>query len=45
MAWRNQTTQSTTELKVRNNAGTVVFKAATTDSGTEFTKGQFVTGP
>lgn len=45
MAWRNQTTQSTTELKVRNNAGSVVFKAATTDSGSEFTKGQFVTGP
>lgn len=45
MAWRNQTTQSTTELKVRNNAGSVVFKAATTDSGTEFTKGQFVAGP
>lgn len=45
MAWRNSTTQSTTELKVRNNAGSVVFKAATTDSGSEFTKGQFVTGP
>lgn len=45
MAWRNSTTQSTTELKVRNNAGSVIFKAATTDSGSEFTKGQFVTGP
>ena len=45
MVWRNSTTQSTTELKVRNNAGSVIFKAATTDSGSEFTKGQFVTGP
>lgn len=45
MAWRNQTTQSTTELKVRNNAGSVICKAATTDSGSEFTKGQFVAGP
>lgn len=45
MTWRNSTTQSTTELKVRNNAGTVICKAATTDSGTEFTKGQYVTGP
>lgn len=45
MAFRNQTTQSTSELKVRNAAGSVVFKAATTDSGTEFTKGQYQTGP
>lgn len=45
MAWRNQTTQSTTELKVRNASGSVICKAATTDSGTEFTKGAFVTGP
>jgi hypothetical protein len=45
MTWRNATTQSTTEMKVRNNSGSVVFKAATTDSGSEFTKGQYVTGP
>lgn len=45
MTWRNATTQSTTELKVRNNAGSVICKAATTDSGSEFTKGQYVTGP
>lgn len=45
MTWRNQTTQSTSELKVRNNAGSVIFKATTTDSGTEFTKAQYQTGP
>lgn len=45
MTWRNQTTQSTTEMKVRNNAGSVICKATTTDSGSEFTKGQYQTGP
>jgi hypothetical protein len=45
MTWRNSTTQSTTEMKVRNNAGSVICKATTTDSGSEFTKGQYQTGP
>lgn len=39
--WRNQTTDSTTESKVRNNAGTVLTKATLSDSGSEFTKGQY----
>lgn len=45
MTWRNQTTQSPSEMKVRNAAGSVITKATTTDSGTEFTKGQYQTGP
>lgn len=39
--WRNQTTESTSESKVRNNAGTVLAKATLSDNGTEFTKGQY----
>lgn len=41
LTWRNQTTDSTTESKVRNNAGTVITKATLSDNGTEFTKGQY----
>jgi len=39
--WRNQTTESTSESKVRNNAGTILTKATLSDNGSEFTKGQY----
>jgi len=41
MALRNESTQSQTEAKIKNNAGTVITKATLSDSGTEFTKGQY----
>jgi len=41
MAWRNQTTESTSESKIRNNAGTIITKASLSDNGTEFTKAQY----
>lgn len=41
MTWRNESTQSQTESKVKNSAGTVITKSTLSDSGTEFTKGQY----
>lgn len=40
MALRNEKTDSATEVKIRDNAGTVITKATLSESGGEFSKGQ-----
>lgn len=45
MAMRNELTTDASSKKVRNNAGTVVFKKALSDNGTVYTEEKAVTGP
>jgi len=45
MALRNKETSSTTALSIRNNAGTVITKAALSDDGSIFTRDKLITGP
>ena len=45
MALRNKETSSTNTLSIRNNAGTVITKAPTSDDGSTFTRDKLVTGP
>lgn len=45
MELTNQTTADATSKKVRNRAGTVVYKSALSDDGTTFTKDVAVAGP
>lgn len=41
MALRNKLTQTSTELKIHNDAGTAIAKSATSDDGTTFTRDEF----
>jgi hypothetical protein len=45
MALRNQLTQTASEMKIRNNAGAVICKSATSDDGTTFTRDRLAAGP
>jgi hypothetical protein len=45
MALRNQLTQTASEMKIRNNAGTVICKSATSDDGSTFTRDKLAAGP
>ncbi len=45
MALRNETETDAALLEIKNNAGTVICKAALSDDGTDFTKAKFATGP
>jgi len=45
MAWRNESTRTSSLYNVKNDAGTVICKATLSDNGTTFTKAEFVTGP
>ena len=45
-AWRNRTTQTATQLSVyADDATTIDHKAAVSDNGTTYDKGEFATGP
>ena len=45
-AWRNKSTQTATETKIYDDAGTTVdHKVTLSDDGTTFTKGEVATGP
>lgn len=45
MTWRNDSGASTTERKVKNDAGVVQTKAPMSDDGTDFNPGKLVSGP
>jgi len=45
MALRNEFTSSATELKIRNNAATVIAKSTQSDSGSIYTREKMVSGP
>ena len=41
MSLRNEHTATSSQEKIKNNAGTVIATSAVSDDGTTFTKGQF----
>jgi len=45
MYFRNEVTQTSSTLSLKNNAGTVIAKATVSDDATTFTKGEMVSGP
>jgi hypothetical protein len=45
MTLRNKFTQTATEAKVHNDAGTAIAKAAVSDDGTTFTRNEMESGP
>lgn len=45
-AWRNKNMTDSSTIEVYDDAGTtVLFKSSISDDGTDFTKGEYVTGP
>lgn len=45
MALRNESERTSSELKIKNDAGTVICKGSLADDGTTFTKGELAAGP
>jgi hypothetical protein len=45
MALRNKLTQTSSQMSVHDNAGTVICKSATSDDGTTFTRDTLASGP
>lgn len=45
LATRNNTTADASFVKLRNDAGTVIAKAAVSDDGTQFSRGKLQSGP